>query len=116
METLDNGFVDSGSSPPASPRIGLTPHDPAATPTHPGKLSLNKVGIRRLRPNKGCPRKFRFSTRLEALLYAAILNGRPQPDPERIAEPYFCTFCNRWHITSGGVVRIIDRMWSQVAA
>ena len=30
MATIDDGFVDSGSSPPASPRIGLTPHDNSA--------------------------------------------------------------------------------------
>jgi hypothetical protein len=106
-----NGFVDSGSSPPASTRSGLTPHH---TPTSavPPKLSLNKVGIQRLPANKGCPRKFRFWNRLEALLYAALL----RPDPDRQARPYLCSFCNRWHITSGGIVRRIDRFWAEPAA
>jgi hypothetical protein len=32
---VDDGFVDSGSSPPASPLIGMTPHDTSASPTTP---------------------------------------------------------------------------------
>jgi hypothetical protein len=103
-------YAESGSSPPTSSRM-VTLHDPSA-PT----LRVNKNGIPVLPPNKACLRKYRFSDRLEALLYAAILNGRPQSDAERIAKPYFCTFCGKHHITSGGIVRIIDRTWSQVAA
>jgi hypothetical protein len=50
MATIDDGFVDSGSSPPTSSRIGMTPHDPAATPTTPEICTDNDT-------NHPCKRK-----------------------------------------------------------